>query len=136
MFKKAVSSLMFLPLVAGLAFAQGPNTTATTMVCATNDGTIRISDHQVTLADYNLQFDSIIQDGVIRFVDTRSNAVAVLDARGDQGLYLLVTEGGKTMQVVAARSAIRYETNDRGSEPTSPSLSSVIDLLQSSPISK
>lgn len=135
MFKKAVSSLLCLPLVAGIAFAQGPNN-ATTMVCKTTDGTIRISDHLVTLANYRLQFDSVVQEGVIRFVDTGSDAVAVLDARDEEGLYLIVREGGQTMQVVSARVDISYENNDRGNEPASPSLSSVLNLVGTSPQSK
>jgi hypothetical protein len=131
MLKKAVSSLILLPLVAGLALAQTPNT-ATTMVCSTSDGTLRISDRLVTLADYKLQFDSVVQEGVIRFVDSRCNASLVLDARDDQGLYLLVNEGGNTMQVVAARVDIRYENTNRGNGPASPSLSSILDLLHPS----
>ncbi len=131
MLKKAVTSLLILPFAAGMAFAQGPNTT-TTMVCSTSDGTVRISDHKVTVADYELQFDSMIQDGVLRFVDTRSSAVAVLDARDNEGLYLIVNEGGQTMQVVASRTDIRYEDSERGSEPTAPSLSSVLNLVRGS----
>ena len=128
MLKKAVVSLMILPFVAGMAFAQGPNT-ATTMICSTSDGTVRISDRKVNVADYDLQFDSVLQDGVLKFVDTRTNAVAVLDARDEDGLYLVVTEGGQTMQVVASRTDIRYEDAEHGSEPTAPTLSSVLNLV-------
>ncbi|MFA6232665.1 MAG: hypothetical protein WC824_00580 [Bacteroidota bacterium] len=135
MLKKIASSLLCLPLVAGIAFAQGPNN-ATTMVCKTTDGTIRISDHLVTLANYRLQFDSIVQNGVMRFVDPGSNAVAMLDARDDDGLYLIVSEGGQTMQVVAARANISYENGDRGNEPASPSLSSVLNVAGTAPQSK
>ncbi|MBE0644774.1 MAG: hypothetical protein IH600_11890 [Bacteroidetes bacterium] len=131
MLKKAVSSLVILPFVMGMAFAQGPHT-ATTLVCSTSDGTVRISDQRVTLADYDLQFDSMVQEGVLRFIDTRSSATAILDARDNEGLYLVVNEGGQTMQVVAARTDIRYEPTDRGSEPVAPSLSSVLHLLRGS----
>jgi hypothetical protein len=128
MFKKAVTSLLLLPFMAGMTYAQGTNT-ATTMICLTSDGTVRISENSISIADYRLAFDSVIKDGVLRFVDPASGAVAVLDARDDRGLYLEVLENGQRMQVVAASTAIRYEQNDRASEPASPSFSSVLELI-------
>jgi len=73
------------------------------------------------IADYHLKLDEVIQDGVARYSDERSGAHAILDARDDEGLYILVTEGGIRMQIVAARSNIRYEFKRTGSEPASPS---------------
>lgn len=132
MSKKTISTLLIMPLFAGMAFAQEPGT-ATTMICSTTDGTLRIGGGTVALADYRMQFDSVVKDGVIRFTDPHSDAVAVLDARDDEGLYLTVSEGGQTMQVVAARTDIRYERRDGGNEPASPSMSSVLDLLRATP---
>lgn len=128
MLKKAVTSILLLPLMAGMTYAQGTNT-ATTMICNTSDGTVRISDNSITIADYHLAFDSVIKEGVLRFVDPTSGAIAVLDARDERGLYLEVLENGQRMQVVAASTAIRYEQHDRASEPASPSFSSVLDLI-------
>lgn len=128
MLKKAATSLLLLPLMAGMACAQGQNT-ATTMICSTSDGTVRISDNSITIADYHLAFDSVVKDGVLRFADPASGAIAVLDARDEQGLYLEVLENGQRMQVVAARTGIRYERNDRANEPASPSFSSVLELI-------
>ena len=131
MLKKSVTSLLLLPFAAGLAFAQGPNT-STTMVCRTSDGTIRITDQAITVADYRLRYDGTLKDGVLRFTDASTGAVAVLDARDSDGLYLEVREGGQTMQLVAATADIRYESTDRETEPASPTLSSVLTLIRHS----
>lgn len=128
MLKHAARTLMLLSLMAGMTFAQGPNT-STTMICPTADGIVRISDRSIALADYVLSFDSIVRDGVLRFVDARSGAVAELDARDSQGLYLEVIEGGVRMQVVASLAEMQYEQSDRGSEPASPSFSAVLSLI-------
>ncbi len=129
MSKKALSTLLLVPMFTGLSFAQGAGST-TTMICSTSDGTLRIGGGTVTLADYHMQFDSIVKDGVIRFADPNSDVVALLDVRDEDGLYLTVSEGGQTMQVVAARNGIRYEDGKGGTEPASPSMSSVLDLLR------
>lgn len=130
MLKSAVTSLLLFPLTAGMVWAQGPNT-ATTMVCRTSDGTVRITDRAVYVADYRLQLESVVQDGVLRFVDPSTGATAVLDAREPRGLYLEVHEGGATMQLVASTDNIRYESGDKASEPGAPTLSSVLSLLGS-----
>jgi hypothetical protein len=128
MLKKALTALVLFPFAAGTLIAQGPNTTMA-MICSTSDGTVRITDRDITIADYRLVFDSVIRTGVLRFVDTGSGATAILDARDDRGLYLELHEGGQTMQVVAARGDIRTETNERAGEPASSSFSSVITLI-------
>ncbi|MBR9975320.1 MAG: hypothetical protein KFF77_07045 [Bacteroidetes bacterium] len=134
MLKTAITSLLMLPLAAGMAWAQSPDTgtnpnTATTMVCQTSDGTVRITDRAVYVADYRLQLDAVIQDNVLRFIDPSTGATAVLDARESHGLYLEVHEGGATMQLVASAGNIRYEHSDRASEPATPTYSSVLTLL-------
>jgi hypothetical protein len=128
MLKTAITSLLMLPLAAGMAWAQGPNT-QTTMVCQTSDGTVRITDRAIFVADYHLQLEAVVQDNVLRFVDPSTGATAVLDARENRGLYLEVHEGGATMQLVASAANIEYEHSDRASEPATPTLSSVLTLL-------
>ena len=135
MLKNAARTLMLLPLVAGMAFAQGPNT-ATTLVCKTQDGMVRISDRSIAIADYVLSFDAVVHDGVLRFVDPVSGAVAMLDARDNEGLYLEVLEGGVRMQVVAPIAAIQYEQHERGTEPAAPSFSAVLSLVGAGTLSK
>lgn len=128
MLKNAAKTMLLLPLLAGMTFAQGPNP-STTMVCQTADGIVRISDRSISLADYVLSFDSIVSTGVLRFVDARSGAVAELDTRDNQGLYLEVIEGGVRMQVVAPLADMHDERRDRGTEPASPSYSTLLSLI-------
>jgi hypothetical protein len=116
-------TLAMLALLSAGAFAQDPNTT-TTMTCMTSDGLVTISASLITLADYQLQFDSFVNDGITRYTDEKHNTVAVLDARDDQGLYLEIQENGILMQVVAARADVRYRYD--GNEPAAPTWSSVV----------
>ncbi|MDT8325033.1 MAG: hypothetical protein RRA94_13045 [Bacteroidota bacterium] len=116
--------MTILPLLAAGVQAQGPGSSMT-MICPTSDGTVTISERTVTLADYQLHFDDIIADGIVRYSDPRSNVIAVLDARDDQGLYLQIEENGVTMQVVAARSLISYRFDKSGNEPAAPSWSAL-----------
>ena len=95
------------------------------MTCKTSDGTLTISEHSVQLADYQLQFNGFIADGIVKYADPNGNVFAVLDARADDGLYLEVEESGKRMQVVASRSDIRYRF-ESGSGTSAPSWSSVL----------
>ncbi len=123
--RKTIAILMLaLPLLAAGARAQGAGSSMT-MICPTSDGTVTISEHTVTLADYQLQFEDIIADGIVRYSDSRNNVHAILDARDDQGLYLAIEEAGVTMQVVAARSEISYRFDKQGSEPAGPSWSAL-----------
>ncbi len=123
--KSIVMILAALPFLAVSAFAQGPNTTMT-LLCKTSDGLVTISDQRIALADYNLQFDSMIREGVVRYRDAGTGVTATLDARGDEGLYIEILENGSTMLVVADRSDVRYSFDDNGSEPAAPSLTSVM----------
>lgn len=132
MLRKTIATLLLLPFTAGLAFAQGPHTSMTTMVCETSDGVVRISDRSISLADYELRFDSVVGDGVFRFADEANGIVALLDVRDDQGLYLLVSEPGNEMQVVASRSNINYEQGERGTEPATPAFSSILRMIRAS----
>ena len=132
MLKTAIATLLLLPFSAGMATAQGPNS-ATTMVYRTSDGTVRITDRAIFVADYHLQLESVVRDGVLRFSDPGTGATAVLDARESRGLYLEVQEGGAIMQLVASTDDIRYESNDHASDAGAPSLSSVLTLLGNSP---
>jgi len=116
--------ITILPLLAAGVSAQGPGSSMT-MICKTSDGTVTISERSVTLADYQLQFEDILADGVVRYSDPRSNVHAVLDARDDQGLYIQIEENGVTMQVVAARSEISYRFDKAGSEPAAPTWSAL-----------
>jgi hypothetical protein len=102
-----------------------------TMICKTSDGPVTISRHAVSLADYHLQFEGEVADGILRFTDNRNNVSATLDTRDDQGLYLRVEDNGTKMQVVAARSEIFCRPDD-GSEPSAPSLSALNRFLRSS----
>jgi hypothetical protein len=129
MLRHTITALLLLPFMAGISIAQGPHTSMTTMICTTTDGIVRISDRTISVADYTLHFDSVVSDGIIRFADATSGAEAVLDARDDQGLYLLVREGGKEMQVVASRSDISYEQHERATEPATPAYSSILRMI-------
>ncbi|MBR9979016.1 MAG: hypothetical protein KFH87_13095 [Bacteroidetes bacterium] len=132
MLRNTIATLLLLPFAAGLIFAQGPHTSMTTMVCKTSDGVVRISDHNISLADYDLRFDSVVRDGVFLFTDNASGVEALLDVREDQGLYLLVSEPGNDMQVVASRSNISYEQSERGTEPATPAFSSILNMVRAS----
>jgi hypothetical protein len=116
--------MIVLPLLAAGVHAQDPGSSMT-MICKTSDGTVTINERTVTLADYQLQFNDVIADGVVRYSDPRSDVYAVLDARDDEGLYLQIEENGVTMQVVAARSEISYRFDKAGSEPAAPSWSAL-----------
>ena len=85
--KSIIMILVALPLMAVSALAQGPNTTMT-LLCQTSDGLVTISDRQISLADYALQFDSMVRDGVVFYRDDIRGVTATLDARGDEGLYI------------------------------------------------
>ncbi|MBN1446525.1 MAG: hypothetical protein JXA28_01240 [Bacteroidetes bacterium] len=130
--KNIAIAIALLPLLAAGLHAQNVEegmTEPLTMICRTSDGTVTISDKLVTIADYQLKFDSFISDGVVRFTDSDRNTVAVLDARGDEGLYLEILENETRMQVVAPRNLIRYHFGDRGDEPTAHAWSSVLNQL-------
>ena len=122
--KKTIIILALLPFLGAAVHAQDANE-GLTMICKTSDGTLTISEHSVQLADYQLQFNGFIADGVVKYADPNGNVFAVLDARADDGLYLEVEENGKLMQVVAPRSDIRYRF-DSGSGTSAPSWSSVL----------
>ena len=126
--KKTIATILaLLPLLGTAVHAQNANE-GLTMICRTSDGTLTISEHSVQLADYQLQFDSFIADGVVKYADPKGNVFAVLDARADEGLYLEVEENGTLMQVVAPRSEIRYRF-DSGSGTSAPTWTSVIGLF-------
>ncbi len=122
--------LALLPLIGTAAYAQTANE-GLTMICRTSDGMLTIDERTVQLADYQLQFDSFVTDGVVKFADPERNVFAVLDARADDGLYLEVEENGKLMQVVAPRSEIRYSF-DHGTGTSAPAWSAVIGLFKQS----
>ena len=84
------------------ATAQVPQSTQT-LRAMSSDGPILITDHTVRLRDYVFVVDRIPADGVILLKDDRARATAELDTRSEEGLYFAVTEGAKTMQLVAAR---------------------------------
>lgn len=125
--KSIITILVALPLMAVSALAQGPDPTMT-LHCQTSDGLVTISGRSISLADYDLEFESLIRDGVVRYRDERCGVTATLDARGDEGLYIEISENGSTMLVVADRSNVRYSFDENGSEPAAPSLSSVLKL--------
>ncbi|MCB2206264.1 hypothetical protein KQI65_16090 [bacterium] len=127
--KMLFSIMIALPLLTAGAYAQDPGATMT-MVCPTTDGTVTINEQAVTLADYHLQFDNMLADGVVRYTDHVNNVSAVLDAREDEGLYLSIEDNGITMQVVAARSNISYRFDHRGSEPSAPSWSALNQYIK------
>lgn len=127
--KKTIAIILaLLPLLGTAAHAQNPNE-GLTMICRTSDGMLTINERMVQLVDYQLQFDSFITDGVVRFADPERKITAVLDVRADDGLYLEIEENGTLMQVVAARSDIRYRF-DNGNGTSAPSWSSVIGLFK------
>jgi len=138
MLKHIAIILTVVPLLGSGLQAQSPGegltasmaTESLTMVCATSDGMVTITDRLVTLADYQLKFDGFISDGVVRFTDPDRNTVAVLDARGDEGLYLEIQEDETRMLVVAARSDISYRFSNDGNEPAAPAWSSVVNHLR------
>jgi hypothetical protein len=131
--KKLAMALTLLPLLTAGLHAQNPEegmTEPLTMICRTSDGTVTISDKLVTIADYQLKFDSFVSDGVVRFTDSDRNTVAVLDARGDEGLYLEILENETRMQVVVPRNMIRYHFGNSDNAPTAQVLSSALNQLR------
>ena len=113
--KRTISliSLLSTCFVLFSATAQNQNG-GTTLLCPTDDGTLTIGRDYITLHDYIFRFDRSDESGIIHLRDRRTESVAELDIRSDQGIYFSVTENGRTMQLVARRSAIvmRSEATD------------------------
>jgi hypothetical protein len=116
--------LLALPLFVQSAMSQNINS-SNTLLCPTTDGTVIIDNATILLRDYVLTFDGETSNGVLRFSDPASNALAELDTRGVHGLYLTVNEGGVQMQVVADRRKIIVTNDAPSSAPASPEQSRV-----------
>lgn len=119
-----VALLLAMPLLAQSAMSQDING-SNTLICPTSDGNVIIDNGTIFLRDYVLTLDKETSADVLRFSDASSNAVAELDTRGSDGLYLTVAEGGVTMQLVADRRAVIVTDEDPSSEPASPAQSRV-----------
>jgi hypothetical protein len=120
------------------ATAKSPDLQRQDVLCKTSDGSVVITANRVLLRDYSFPFDRMAGDHVVVLRDNRSHAVLELDARGEQGIYLAVTEGGVTMQVVAPRSAMSFENeqdvrND-AAEPGAPGVDFRIIATSPAPI--
>ncbi len=77
-----------------------------TLQFQTPDGVLSISADEVRLLDYRFRIDSVVEEGVIRLVDDRSGATALLETGSDEGIYFAVFEGTLAMQTVAPRSSM------------------------------
>lgn len=110
----------FAALLTGGAssFAAPP---AEELFCTTSDGIVRITADKMVVRDLVFTVDAVLQDGVVRLRDTRSDATAVIDSRDEQGLYIEVIEGGISMQVIAPRTSIVSRPSDGHTAPTAPS---------------
>jgi hypothetical protein len=106
-----LATIIAFALVAGTASAQNQDG-GMTLRCSTSDGLLLIRPHGIALRDLRFTFESMEAAGVMHLRDRRSGATAVLDTRSDEGIYLTVTEGSSTMQVVAARKDIRTGFSD------------------------
>ena len=127
-----------LGLAAVNAGAQEPQCNTATLICRSNDGVIEITRSTLRFRDYNFIPDQQLQHGVMRMVDPASSAVAVVDARDAEGLYLTITEGSLTMQVVVARTAtvLKHASNDHTAQQPASELSAsdLILLVQGAPL--
>ena len=132
---RILAILAFLTLLTAGVAAQGPGA-GMTLVCSTTDGTVVINQQTISLADYQLRFDQVVADGVIRFHDTANNISAVLDTRDSEGLYLLVEDSGVRMQLVASRKNIQFREVKEGSEPGAPTWSMLSRYLPSNDTKK
>jgi hypothetical protein len=93
------------------------------MKCETPDGMITITDQGFTVADHNFRCTDIPEDGIALFADAATGAVATLDARSDEGLYIEVVDEGQTVLLVVDRNNITYDIDGHPSRPTSPAFS-------------
>lgn len=94
------------------------------LTCSTTDGVFTVTERNLQLRDYIFSFDRVAESGVIILKDSNADAIAVLDTRGEEGIYLAITESGVTMQVVAPRAGMTFiEPTNNGFTPSEPSAS-------------
>ncbi|MCZ7558158.1 MAG: hypothetical protein M5R41_17280 [Bacteroidia bacterium] len=116
-------------LAAAILISTGSSMTAqnlpegVTLKCATPDGLVTITDQGFSVADHDFRCTDIPKDGIALFADPSTGALATLDARSDEGLYIEVKEGGSTMLLVVDRNKITYGFDRSASLPTSPAFS-------------
>lgn len=115
-------------ITGAIAFVLGSLVQAQTVIpenvvlCRTMDGTVNISATQMTLRDYAFALDRVQEPGVVVLRDARCDAVAEIDSRSDEGLYIAVREGGITMQIIAPRSGITFKDGTPLDAPSAPSV--------------
>ena len=95
-----------------------------TLICPTTDGNITVDENFVRIRDYKLSLSDEQTPGIILLQDNHSSATAILDTRSEDGIYLAVTEGGITMQIVAARKHMKFDDGTLLKRPASPGVSS------------
>lgn len=116
----AVFAIAAIPFLAGSVSAGGPDktdATADVLICRTQDGDITVTADRIMIRDQVFLIEEIIEPSVLRLFDARTNTSAELDARGEDGIYLTVSEPGSTMQVVAARQDMVLKTGRGASLP-------------------
>ena len=113
------AAVLFLMLFSHSAMTQDIYS-SNTLLCPTSDGIVTIDNGTILLRDYTLTLESQSADGILHFRDNGSSAIAELDARSADGLYLTITEGGTTMQLVADRRTISASDEPSSTAPASP----------------
>ena len=106
---KILLTLIAVPMIMSSALSQEAGST-NTLRCETTDGTIVVTENAVQLRDYNMKFESIEREGVIRLADMNSDATAILDTRDPDGLYLAIFEGDVQMQVVVPKASMEFSS--------------------------
>lgn len=76
---------------------------------STSDGNILVTLRDVSLRDYAFKLERALPDGVFILCDERSETRAEVDLRSEGGVYFLVIEGSRRMQLVAPWASVTNE---------------------------
>ena len=110
--------LAAMSIISAGASAQDSRTTETVLF-TTSDGIVTIDNERIMVRNYIFTTPLKVKRGVMRLSDSHTGATAILDARDENAIFLVIMEAGRRMQIVVDRNNIMVKQSN-SSESASP----------------
>ncbi len=107
------TKILLTLFVIGLSFYSAtaqPQTFDNMVTIQTTDGPIAVKGNTLSFRDYSLIAVGNDREEKIELKDFRTGTTATLDLRDDEGIYLIVVEDSKEMQVVAPWKKVQLQS--------------------------